>query len=461
MTTTCDEIDLTQELTEDVLLMILSKHSNPQDVEMLSRTSKPLREMIYRNREYLKGVIQLCETCSEPGDAVTAGHLHCLQFLYGVKKFPVRSHVTDIAADVNRLDILQYLFKFGNRSLPSKNAVHRAVINGNVQCLKLLLEHACPIPEGVTYDATRAGHWECLKLLVAHGYEWNDKCDCLVVAAKRGNLEMVKFIHENGCKWWGQSSVTGESVSEAAASNGHVDCLIYAIENGCRHTYNAIAKAARNGHLNCIIAAHERNVSPSQEVCTDIAAFRGHMDCLKFLHENGYPSNSKTLEYAAESKSIEVVKYVHSVIGIPWNPKVSYTAVSDGWIECVEYFHREHMDLSDVKMSIIAARNDQREMLKFLLQLGYPKTVEVTRDALAYGGLECLKVAHELGCPWDESVTNLALARYQNRCYQYAVRNGCPFNRKIGKHARLITYSEDDDEQPLSRPWKQVRSQLR
>ena len=47
-----------------------------------------------------------------------------------------------------------------------------------------------------------------------------------VRAAKNGHLECLKYAHENGCPW------DGETCSEAA-ENGHLECLKYARENGC------------------------------------------------------------------------------------------------------------------------------------------------------------------------------------------------------------------------------------
>ena len=43
-------------------------------------------------------------------------------------------------------------------------------------------------------------------------------------AAKNGHLECLKYAHENGCPW------DGETCSNAA-KNGHLECLKYAHEN--------------------------------------------------------------------------------------------------------------------------------------------------------------------------------------------------------------------------------------
>ena len=44
--------------------------------------------------------------------------------------------------------------------------------------------------------------------------------------AEKGSLELLQFLHENGCPW-------DEGTCSAAAHYGHLECLKYAHENGC------------------------------------------------------------------------------------------------------------------------------------------------------------------------------------------------------------------------------------
>ena len=44
--------------------------------------------------------------------------------------------------------------------------------------------------------------------------------------AEKGNLELLKVLHEKGCPW-------NEDTCRCAAENGHIECLKYARENGC------------------------------------------------------------------------------------------------------------------------------------------------------------------------------------------------------------------------------------
>ena len=75
--------------------------------------------------------------------------------------------------------------------------------------------------------------------------------------ARKGNLELLKFLHENGCPW-------DEKTCSKAALNGHLECLKYARENRCDWDEMTCEAAAENGHLECLKYAHE-NGCPGSE----------------------------------------------------------------------------------------------------------------------------------------------------------------------------------------------------
>jgi hypothetical protein len=77
-------------------------------------------------------------------------------------------------------------------------------------------------------------------------------------------------------------SVTGEwdwLTCSAAAMNGHLSCLQYAHNHGCKWDFETCAKAAENGHLECLQYAHENGCEWNGLTPSD-AAENGHLDCL-------------------------------------------------------------------------------------------------------------------------------------------------------------------------------------
>ena len=61
--------------------------------------------------------------------------------------------------------------------------------------------------------------------------------------AQNGNLELLQFLHENGCPW-------DIRTCSWAALYGHFECLKYAHEKGCPWDEYTCSNAAYNGHSN-------------------------------------------------------------------------------------------------------------------------------------------------------------------------------------------------------------------
>jgi len=86
-------------------------------------------------------------------------------------------------------------------------------------------------------------------------------------AAVRGDVECLKYAHENGCPW-------NELTSWGAAKNGHIECLKYAHENGCPW---------------------------DERTCWEAAEF-GQFECLKYALKEGCPS--KTLGFPSDPRQM-------------------------------------------------------------------------------------------------------------------------------------------------------------
>ena len=126
-----------------------------------------------------------------------------------------------------------------------------------------------------------------------------DPFDAAMIA-KAGDLDMLKYLHENGClgsetcrrPWdsetWGGAEMEGHCW--AAAAGGHLNVLKWLRQEGC----------------------------PWDESTFYYAAIEGHLDILKYAHENGCPWNEKTCSFAAWGGHLEVLKYARAH-GCPWD----------------------------------------------------------------------------------------------------------------------------------------------
>ena len=94
-------------------------------------------------------------------------------------------------------------------------------------------------------------------------------------AARSGNLERLKFAHENGCPW-------GEYTCDAAADGGHSECLRYALENGSPFSLWKLKIRLLVGRYTCLgNGRYTDQPLPRDE--PHLPATTGHHECLKYV----------------------------------------------------------------------------------------------------------------------------------------------------------------------------------
>ena len=124
------------------------------------------------------------------------------------------------------------------------------------------------------------------------------KTRCAVAAGS--DLERLKRAHNSGCPW-------DESVCQAAADFGHLDCLQYLHTSGCPWDEKTCEAAMRHGYLDCLKYAHENGCPWGEETYTEAAFYehfvsnqlerrpqlqgwrQGVRECLEYARANGAP----------------------------------------------------------------------------------------------------------------------------------------------------------------------------
>jgi hypothetical protein len=123
-------------------------------------------------------------------------------------------------------------------------------------------------------------------------------------AAAKGHLEVLRFLHEQGCPW-------NEEACMKAAAKGHLDTLRYLHEQGCPWDERACIEAAKNGHIEVLQFLHNRGC-PWTDECY-YATIRGwyakwctstpidtakaprprHVAVLRYLYKAGCPFDAE------------------------------------------------------------------------------------------------------------------------------------------------------------------------
>ena len=95
-------------------------------------------------------------------------------------------------------------------------------------------------------------------------------------AAEQGNLDVIKYLHENGCPW-------DEETCWRAAQAGHLDVLKYAHENACPWNWLTCTKAAAGDHLHVLKYAHEHGCPWNRAQCLQYAIHNRHHHVIAWI----------------------------------------------------------------------------------------------------------------------------------------------------------------------------------
>jgi hypothetical protein len=217
----------------------------------------------------------------------------------------------------------------------------------------------------------------------------------LKLAVENGDLAELKRLHEQ------EGAELSREVLVLAAEHGHLDCLRYIRESGCRWNALVLANSAYNGHLECLRYALENGCDPLlPTMITTSAANSGQLDCLKYLREEKqFEWDYQTTAAAAGKGSLECLKYAHEN-GCNWDETTCQLAASSGHLECLKYAH-EHGCPFGNHSDRRAAQQGMLKCLQYIYESGGHKSKDVVKLAATNGRFKCLKYALEVGCEYD------------------------------------------------------------
>lgn len=109
-------------------------------------------------------------------------------------------------------------------------------MNGDMVMLKYAREKGCRWDLHTCFWAAKRGDLAMLKYAREEGCPWDE--ETCWVAAMNGHLEVVKYARRNGCAW-------NERTCMFAAANGYLEVLIWARMEGCPWNKNECLRVAR------------------------------------------------------------------------------------------------------------------------------------------------------------------------------------------------------------------------
>ncbi len=219
-------------------------------------------------------------------------------------------------------DAALYLLEHGADPAAATNrgsvALHGAALRGSTPTVAVLLEH------GVPANARNAGGFtpllsgtagqadaELVRLLLEHG-AWVDDRDlegttALHNAAWRGNLDVVRYLIEQGASIDALMNGGGNTALHNAASTGNIEVVRALLDAGsqadCRTTWGAtpLQWAARQGGEDVVQLLLERGADPRSVSNDGMTAFlaaidSGHLPAARLLVDAGADVNARSPE---------------------------------------------------------------------------------------------------------------------------------------------------------------------
>ena len=232
--------------------------------------------------------------------AVNYGHFNILKWLCdntSIIKSKMDITIMERAACANHLEIVKYLH---SKEAPCRSAeiMDYIACHGRIEILKWFYENRRERPTVRAMDwAAQQGHLNVIKFL----YEkWNRKntfiCTTLAIicAVQNGHFEVVKWLNENIDESNIQPHIGSTppkkrtDAMHSAAARGNLEIVKYLYENGYKYSSHILIEATSHGCLDVVIWLCE-NI-PKLYLCNNEAMDRaiayGHIEVVKYLYEN-------------------------------------------------------------------------------------------------------------------------------------------------------------------------------
>lgn len=235
------------------------------------------------------------------------------------------------------------------------------------------------------YEAREVNSAAVMEYLLEHHNVDKTNGSICAHAAARGDVDYLRFLHDNGFAWY-------EDTPAMAARNGCAACLEYAIREGCEWDCSA---------------------------CLD-AALYGHMDCVRFLlevaHKHKFNHNDESIGHddlgisAAASRNVALMAYLRQVV----DPRELLSArVCAKAAECGDVKMLEHLRTA-IMYQTMTSDTTTRDVSthKMLEHEPCAWDGQTTFEAICNGHMECLKfaLASNPPCPLD-------INRFEDRIY--------------------------------------------
>jgi hypothetical protein len=293
----------------------------------------------------------------------------------------------------------------------------------------------------------------------------SNSTDFTAEAAKHGKLSVLIFLRDRGCEW-------NEKTCQQAARHGHLDILKHAVLNGCDFSISTMKHAAKGGHSEILkwIYKYHMTSGVSAEVLklfisaceNSILAFAqlGDMDMLKYVYglfctaeiefmhvsdeewNSDFPIHRFTLESAAMSGNLNLVKYLHEELHVGWDGYLTNSAAKNGHLDILRYAVQNGCKVWSGDILETAIDGGHFDVLVWLLANEHGHwTSDCTMSATLRGDMRILELAFNNGVEFFTYESLDAAVKSENlEVVTWLISKGVEMRESTFKYAVLTGY---------------------
>jgi uncharacterized protein YciI len=307
-----------------------------------------------------------------------------------------------------------------------------AVRFGNIEILDWLYQKKCPWSRVASKSALESGNWDVLRWLCQRKCPWDARSFSAAVSAAvgTGNVDMAQLLHEQ------ERPAATDTVLDVAVGAGNLTMVKLLVDRGCRMSKYTCAVAARNGHLEILTWLHEQGCPWDSDTFVSAVHFgtkSGNWDVLKWLCQRkcpvdvyDYRSFSAAISAAVGTGNLDMAQFLHEQERPAGTDTVLDVAVGAGNLTMVKLLVDRGCRMSKYTCAV-AARTGHLEILTWLHEQGCPWNEDACTEAAREGHLDALIWLREHGCPWNEDTLYCAEESGMHDVFEWAKSNGCPY----------------------------------
>lgn len=219
-------------------------------------------------------------------NAIKNNHIDCFKFLHE-KGWPSKPEVCQLAIEKGNLELIKYLYENNITWDSYKNEYFCTYAieapyeeDKKLEILEYLYSVGCKGDSGSCEASIIFKCINCLKFLYEKkNCKWDDKI--YYYAIQNSDISYSKYLFENGLNF-------KKDICKDIAYYGNLDFIKYFHQNGFELT-DTLNVSLEGGHLDCVKYLHENGEELPKRIPQFLAygKNKNHQDCLKYLKDNG------------------------------------------------------------------------------------------------------------------------------------------------------------------------------